>query len=60
MPKKSPAFRTNVVIPRQLHKDVLLALSRRAKIAAQSGQTTPTTFSGFVREKAIDTVNSFR
>lgn len=60
MPKKPKVFRANVVIPPTLHKDLLDTLKKRHVIAAASGQDTPTTFSGWVREKAIETIAAFK
>lgn len=59
MPKKNKDH-AHIVIPHWLQKDLRAALKRRAQLAAASGQITPTSFSGWVREKAVETVQQFR
>lgn len=58
MPKKKTKKsndRTHIIIPAWQRKLLREALKRRAAIAAQSGQVTPTTFCGWVREQAAET-----
>lgn len=59
MPKKNKDH-AHIVIPYWLQRDLKAALKRRAEIAAASGQLTPTSFSGWVREKAQETVQAFK
>lgn len=60
-PKPARAIlRTNISLPETMHRDLKIALVRRAALSRNSAKMPALSVSGWVREKALETIASFK
>lgn len=57
---KAKTARAQILMPKDLYRDLMRALKRRHAVDAVNGRESPTTLCGWVREKARETVAAYR